>query len=258
VIIPLVTRTLAVLAAVAALAAAVAAQPLDRLSGRVLLADAPAAGVEVHVNAIFGFAGGDFLGQKTFSARTGAKGEWALLAFKAGVWLFDADAADCLPDAIALPFNLVAPQGSGTGGLSPAWHPILRPTPVPTGDTGQLLVEAAAAVHAGRAEEVTPLLARVADSSDARVLTAAGRICLLMKDPTVARPFFRRALDKDPASFAAAVGMGSSALMQRDVDGAAKAFDAARKLTTDKDERGYLAAAINELNKAHNVMRGTY
>ena len=46
--------------------------------------------------------------------------------------------------------------------------------------------------------------------------------------------------------------------MQRDVDAAAKAFDAARKLTTDKDERGYLAAAISEMNKAHNVMRGTY
>ena len=52
--------------------------------------------------------------------------------------------------------------------------------------------------------------------------------------------------------------MGSSALMQRDVDAAARAFDAARKLTTDRDERGFLAAAINELNKAHNVMRGTY
>ena len=32
----------------------------------------------------------------------------------------------------------------------------------------------------------------------------------------------------------------------------------ARDLTRDKDERGYLAAAIVEMNKAHNVMRGTY
>jgi hypothetical protein len=47
-------------------------------------------------------------------------------------------------------------------------------------------------------------------------------------------------------------------LMQRDVDAAAKAFGEARNLTKDKDERGYLSSAIAELNKAHNVMRGTY
>jgi hypothetical protein len=52
--------------------------------------------------------------------------------------------------------------------------------------------------------------------------------------------------------------MGSTALMQRDVDSAAKAFGEARERTKDKDERSYLSAAINELNKAHNVMKGTY
>jgi cytochrome c-type biogenesis protein CcmH/NrfG len=105
---------------------------------------------------------------------------------------------------------------------------------------------------------VTPLLARLADSNDAGVLTAAGSICLVMRDPTVARPLFRRALERDPASFRAALGMGSTALMQRNVDEAAKAFGNARNLTKDKDERGYLSAAISEMNKAHNVMRGTY
>ena len=45
-----------------------------------------------------------------------------------------------------------------------------------------------------------------------------------MRDATVARPFFRRALERDPTSFRAALGMGSTALMQRDVDAAAKAF----------------------------------
>jgi hypothetical protein len=239
-------------------AAALAAQPLDRLSGKVLLAGAPAANVEVHVEAIFGFAGGDFLGQKTFAVRTNAKGEWALLAFKAGAWLFDSAAPGHLPDVIALPFNLVAPAGSGTSGTSPSWHPILRPTPVPAGDVGRMLNDAVDAVRASRPERATPLLSRLSDSGDAAVLVAAGRICLLMKEPTVARPFFRRALEKDPASFGAALGMGSSALLQRDVDAAARAFDAARKLTADKDERGYLAAAISEMNRAHNVMRGTY
>jgi thioredoxin-like negative regulator of GroEL len=121
-----------------------------------------------------------------------------------------------------------------------------------------MLSEAADAARARHPERIAPLLARLADSNDVNVLTAAGRICLLMRDATVARPFFRRARERDPASFRAALGMGSTALMQRDVDAAARAFSDARNLTKDKDERGYLGNAIAELNKAHNVMRGTY
>jgi tetratricopeptide (TPR) repeat protein len=236
-----------------------AAQPLDRLSGRVLTAGgAPIADADVRVEALFGFAGGDFLGQRTFAARTNAQGEWALLAFKSGIWIFDVRAPGQLPDAVALPFNLVAPASSGIDRLTPVWHPVLRPQTPPAGETGQILSDAADAARAQRPDRVTPLLSRLADSQDAAVLAAAGSICLVMRDPTVARPLFRRALDRDPASFRAMLGMGSSALMQRNVDEAAKAFARARDLTKDKDERGYLAAAIAELNKAHSVMKGTY
>jgi hypothetical protein len=237
----------------------VSAQPLDRLSGKVIGEHGEAIkDAEVRVEAIFGFAGGDFLGQRTFSTRTNAKGEWALLAFKSGIWIFDVSVPGQLPDAVALPFNVVAPAGSGIAGMTPTWHPVLRPTPQPSGEAGQMLADAADAARAGRRERVAPLLARLADSSDVDVLAAAGRICLLMRDATVARPFFRRARERDPASFRAALGMGSTAVMQLDVDAAARAFSDARKLTKDRDERGYLANAIAELNKAHNVMRGTY
>jgi hypothetical protein len=163
-----------------ALESTLAAQPLERLTGKVVVGQGqPAKDADVRVEAIFGFAGGDFLGQRSFTTRTNAKGDWASLA-------------------------------------------------------------------------------RIADSGDAALLVAAGRICLLMRDPMVARPLFRRALERDPTSFGAAIGMGSSAPMQRDVDAAGRAFSEARKLTNDKDERSYLTAAINELNRAHNVMRGTY
>lgn len=241
------------------LTAALAAQALDRLSGKVIdERGEPIKDADVRVEAIFGFAGSDFLGQRTFSSRTNAKGEWALLAFKSGIWVFDVSAPGQLPDAVALPFNLVVPQGQGIAGVVPAWHPVLRPSPLPPGEVGQMLADAAEAARAGRPERVAPLLARVADSDDTNVLVAAGRVCLLMRDATVARPFFRRARERDPGSFGAAVGMGSTALMQRDVDAAARAFSDARNLTKDKNERGYLANAIAELNKAHNVMRGTY
>src|SRR5262245_31405543 len=235
------------------------AQPLDRLSGKVVsdrgevIKDA-----DVRVEALFGFAGGAYLGQRTFATKSDAKGGWALLGFKSGIWVFDASAAGQIPDAVALPFNLVTPSGTGLSGMGPAWHPVLRPTMVPVGEIGQMLVEAADAARAGRPERVVPILSRLSDSNDVNVLTAAGRICLVMRDATVARPLFRRAWERDPSSFRAALGMGSTALMQRDVDAAAKAFGDARNLTKDKDERSYLSAAINELNKAHNVMRGTY
>src|SRR5712672_1259826 len=91
-----------------ATAATLLAQPLDRLTGKVVdAAGTSVADADVHVEAIFGFAGGDFLGQRTFTARTNAKGEWGLLAFKSGIWVFDAAPAGQLPDVVALPFNLV-------------------------------------------------------------------------------------------------------------------------------------------------------
>lgn len=114
-----------------------AAQPLDRLSGKVMTAaGAPIPDADVRVEALFGFAGGDFLGQRTFAARSNAKGDWALLAFKSGIWVFDAMAPGQLPDAVALPFNLVAPASSGIDRLTPAWHPVLRPQAPPAGDVG--------------------------------------------------------------------------------------------------------------------------
>jgi hypothetical protein len=250
-------RLLACLAVAAS--ATLAAQPLDRLTGRVITeSGALVPDADVSVEAIFGFAGGDFLGQRTFSARTSAKGEWALLAFKSGIWVFDAAAPGRLPDTIALPFNLVAPASSGIDRLTPVWHPILRLLPAPAGEIGEMLAEAADAARARRPERVTPLLSRLADSNEPATLIAAGTICLLMRDATVARPLFRRALERDPTSFRAALGMASSALMQRDVNAAARAFADARDRTKDKDERGYLSAAIAEMNKAHNVMKGTY
>ena len=245
--------------AAAGLCATLSAQPLDRLTGKVLTEQGqPLKDADIRVEALFGFAGSDYLGQRTFTARTDGKGMWALLGFKSGIWIFDASLPGHVPDAVALPFNLVVPAGAGLSGVVPVCRPVLKPTQLPPGDYGQLLSDAAEAARAGRPDRVAPLLARVSDTTDAAILDAAGRICLLMRDGAVARPFFRRALDRDPTSFRAALGMGSTALMQRDVDAAGRAFSEARALTKDKDERTYLSAAVSELNKAHNVMRGTY
>jgi hypothetical protein len=253
------TRTTrAFITATAVLTAAVSwTQPLARLTGRV--STDTGTGVDaakLRVEALYGFLGGDFTGQKAFSVRTNAKGEWALIGFKAGIWVFEASAAGRLPDVIALPFNVSVAQPSGVGGDVPTWHPVLRLVAVPSTAIGERLARAAEAALAGQSQEVAAELVRIADSNDEQTLTAAGRICLVLRDPSTARPFFRRALEKDPQSFGAAMGLASTALMQKDFDTAGRAYGAARDRTTDKGERSYLTAAIGDVNKVHVRLRG--
>lgn len=245
-------------AAVSAVLATTAgqAQPLERVRGRVLShIGAPIDGANIRVEALFGFLGGDYPGQKTFSTRTDARGDWALIAFKAGVWVFEGSAPGSLPDVIALPFNVSVAPSSGVGGDTPTWHPILRLTPVPATPTGESLAKAVDAALAGKSQRVAAELVRVADSDDEATLIAAGRIRLVLRDASTARPFFRRALDRNPRSFGAAMGMASTALMQRDFDSAGRAYGDARDRTDDKDERSCLSAAIADLNKVHIRLR---
>src|SRR5204862_386194 len=100
------------------------AQPLDRLTGTVVSdRGEPVQGADVRIEALFGFAGGDFLGQRTFAARTNDKGAWAVIAFKSGIWIFEASAPGRLPDAVALPFHLVLPAGQSIASVETTWHP---------------------------------------------------------------------------------------------------------------------------------------
>ena len=243
--------------AISLAATIVSAQPLARLKGRVLTPIGTPLAANVRVEALFGFLGGDFAGQRTLAAASDAKGDWALLGFKSGIWMFDASAPGRLPDAIALPFNVSVAPASGVAGDVPTWHPVLRLAPVPDTPSGAVLAEAADAAFAGRRQAVAAALVRMAETSDADLLVAAGRICLVLRDSAAARPFFRRALERNPQSFGAALGMASTALMQRDIDAAGRAFGEARDRTTDKDERSYLTAAIADLNKVHVRFRDT-
>ena len=236
--------------AVLSLAQAPAAQqPVSRLKGRVVtdrgerIKDA-----EVRAEAIYGSGAGTFAGQREFSARTNDKGEWNILGIAPGVWLFDAAAPDCLPETVALPIKLLTASGPNAGGQLIVWELILKPLPAPAESRhGRILTEAAAAARAGRGDEAASRLSQVPDDADADYLAAAGRIALLARQFDVARALFTRALETDPSSYRAALGIASMFLLRRDFDSASRAFDAARNRTRDKDEQRFIAAAIGDL-----------
>ena len=126
---------------------------------------------------------------------------------------------------------------------------MLKPTAFSDREAGDWLREATAAAIAGDAPRVADIVGRVPSTADAITLAAAGRICLLVKSAGLARTLFAQALELDPKSYRAKLGIASTSLMVADFSAAAKAFKAARDLTTDKDERTYLTAAIADLSR---------
>jgi len=229
----------------------VTAEPLLRLRGKVVAKGGEAlAGAELRVEARFGFGGGEFTGQRTYSTKTNGKGEWSIIGFTAGIWMFDASAPGQLPHVVALPFNLVTPAGQGLDTI-PTWQPVLRLTPMPAGEMGAKLAGAEAAARLRQIDRVTLVLEELGIEGDPDILVALGHICLLAHDTGTARSFFRQAQNRDPKSFGAAMGMASTALLQQDWDLAARTFGSARDLTSNKAEQAYITAAIRDLSKVH-------
>ena len=70
---------------------------------------------------------------------------------------------------------------------------------------------------------------------------------MVARDPGLAKTLFTRALERDPSSYRAALGVASIFVLERDFDSASRAFDAARSRTHDKDEQKFLTAAIGDL-----------
>jgi hypothetical protein len=230
-------------------AIAVASQPLSRLKGKVLSDGGGPIAAEVRIEALNGPRGEEYVGQRSYTVLSNAKGEWALLGFKAGTWLIASAPEGLVPDAIVLPINVFVPAGAGLDGITPTWQPVLKPTSAPPGEPGRWLKDGAAAARAGDRAQVTRILSLIPVDADAQALAAAGRIGLCVRDAGLARAFFARALERDRSSFRAQLGLGSSALMVSDFSGAGKAFKAARELTADKDERACLTAAIADLSR---------
>jgi len=242
-------RAAMVAALCACLAAGVSAQHASfRIKGRVKTdSGEPVAAATVRVEAFFGYAAGTFAGQRLFTTETNAKGDWSIGGLQPGVWMFEVDAKDYVPETVALPPRLLTTVSQGTSGMSMTWDLTLKPMRMPEGERGLLLTAAAGAAHDGKKDEARSALRAVPEDADADFLAAAGRVALVAGDSALATTLFTRALNIDPSSYRAALGVASTSLLQRDFDSASRAFDAARNRTHDKDEQRFISAAIGEL-----------
>jgi hypothetical protein len=236
-------------AAVALVAVSVSAQHASfRMKGRVKTDGGEAiADAEVRAEAFYGYAAGTFSGQRTFAVKANAKGDWSIAALQPGVWLFEAIAPGYLPEMVMLPPRLLTTVSQGTSGMSLTWDLILKPLRIPDNEFGVVLTAANDAVLAGKADAARDALRAVPEGMDADGLAGAARIAVAARDMAMANMLFRRALERDPSSYRAALGVASLFLYQRDFDSASRAFDAARSRTHDKEEQRFISAAIGEL-----------
>jgi len=202
---------------------------------------------DVKLEAFFGYAAGTFAGQRTFSTTTNAKGEWNMGGLQPGVWLFEVYAPGYAPETVALPIRILTTVSMGTSGMALTWDLVLKPQRLPDDERGRFLQETVDAARSGKKDVVRAALERLPGDPDADFLGGAGRVALVARDLALADALFKRALDRDPSSYRAALGVASLFLLQRDFDSASRAFDATRSRTHDKDEQKFLSAAIGDL-----------
>ncbi len=211
--------------------AAASAQNSYRLLGRVVTERGePVPNAEVHVEAFYGKAAGAVTGQRTFTATTDKKGAWNVMGVRPGVWLFEAIAPGYYPESVALPIQILASSSSGQSGMALTWQLVLKPVSMADETRAKLLMTGA-----------------VPEDASAEDIAGAGRLALLARDTGAARALFQKALERDPASYRAALGIATTFMLARDFDSASKVFDAARNRTHDKDEIKFITVALSDL-----------
>jgi hypothetical protein len=135
----------------------------------------------------------------------------------------------------------------GTSGMSLLWDLVLKPRSAPDNARGTMLAELTTQASDGKTGLVRAGLQRMPEDADADYLAGAATVAMIARDTALARTLYQRALERDPSSYRAALGIASIFLLQRDFDSASRAFDAARSRTHDKDEMKFLSAAIGDL-----------
>ena len=226
------------------------AQTALRVKGTTTAVGAGGVGVGVaaaiQLDALYGYRGLDFVGQKSFKARANDKGQWSVLGVTSGVWMFAAHAPGRLPQVVLLPVQFTQKNpGSATGGQIP-WEVSFELAPA---EAGSALERAALAAANGNRAGVEAALPGVSETGDAAALVAAGEIALMVRASGLARALFDRAVAKEPTLGRAQLGLASAAMMDGAWDEAAKRLWTAREQGVSDRLQRAVGAAITELQR---------
>ena len=207
--------------------------------------EAPVQGVKVRAEALTGFRGEQFVGQKEFSTTTNNKGEWTLLGLTSGLWSFEATGKDVVPHVLVLPINFTNRRPGGSANSSFPWElPLwVRRT------AHEGLTKAAEAATARKTNDAMQLIGAVMSAEkDADVLCAAGELALLIRQHSLGMAIFEQVHQTDASRPCAVVGMASAALMQNDFDRASKMAWTAIELVPQPQKAAF-GAAVKDLQQ---------
>jgi hypothetical protein len=230
----------------AGLPATGAAQTALRLRGQAHEDSGRGVPASIELEAVYGFRGLEFVGQKTFTAKSNDKGQWSVLGVTSGAWVLAAHAPLHLPQVVLLPVQFTLKNPSSAAGGQIPWDVGFELTPR---DRFPLLARAVDAALGGRRADVAAALAAVAETGDAPTLVAAGEIALYVRDAGLARALFDRALTLAPGTARASLGLASAAMLLGDWDRASKAFWTAREQGVSPKLARAVGAAITELQR---------
>lgn len=222
------------------------AQSAMRLRGTVQSASGATTGAAVELEAVHGFRGLEFVGQKTFKARPNDKGQWSVLGVTSGVWVMAAHTPRHLPQVVVFPIQFSQKNpASAVGGQVP-WDVGFELVPR---DAHPALGAAADAALAGRRAEVASHLAAVFETASPEALVAAAEIALYVRDAGLARGILQRAVAAAPSNPRALLGLASAAMIDGAWDAASKSLWAAREAGASPALMRAIGAAITELQR---------
>lgn len=226
------------------------AQTVYRLKGTTRTAEGAPVGAAIAGEALAGFRGDQFVGQKELAGSANEKGEWNMLGLTAGVWMFTASSPGTLPGVVVLPIKFAQRQMQSAQGGQLSWN---LPLVMMADDKHPGLKQAAALAMEGRAAEAVQFLsgALLPDAAP-EAQCAAGQIALIIDQTGLAQQVFQMLQKADVKNGCAPLGLASIALMTSDWDGAAKMLWTARELVP-REQRPALAAAIAELQQVASV-----
>lgn len=239
-------RTFLLVVVVAAtFTAGLSAQMAHRLKGSLRTsAGVPLVDAGVRADALTGFRGEPFAGQKEHAVKSIASGEWNIVGIEAGLWLFSTAAPDMLPAAVVLPVKFSQRQQVSAIGNSLTWQLPLWATPANLQPDLKLSAEL---IAQGKHEEAAQALTvALGPQAGDEMRVAAGEMALIARQHALARTLFDMVLQTQPKHPRAKLGQASATLMAMQWEAAGKIIWDARDLVP-KEQRPALAAAIDDL-----------